>query len=85
MLKMWICSAGVSINRKATMTQDIQLAWLNIARRLQSAAATQQGAAVIEVKVVVNGTQPLYWTEPKVMRIEPRARRDEIIRLIVDN
>jgi len=67
------------------MTQDIQLAWLNIARRLQSAAAQSQGAAVIEIKIVANGTQPLYWTEPKITKIEPKAKCDEIIRLIVDN
>ena len=67
------------------MTQDIQSAWLNIARRLQSAAATQQGAAIITIKIVVNGTQPIYWTEPEVKKIEPKARCDEIIRLIVDN
>lgn len=65
------------------MTQDIQLAWLNVARRLQAAASTQGGAAVISVHIIVSGAHPVFWTEPEVVKLEPKARAETIIEAIL--
>ena len=66
------------------MIDDIQPAWLNVARRLQSAMAKQDGAAIISVKIVVSGINPVFWTEPEVVKLEPKAKGAEIIKFILD-
>ena len=66
------------------MTQDIRPEWLNVARRLQAAASQQQGAAVISVRIVVSGISPVCWTEPEVIKLEPKAKGAEIIKLILN-
>ena len=66
------------------MIDDLQPIWLNVARRLQSAAAKQDGAAIISVKIVVSGVNPVFWTEPEVVKLEPKARSETIIKTILD-
>ena len=66
------------------MIDDIQPAWLNVARRLQSAAAKQEGAAVISVQIIVSGVNPVFWTEPEIVKLEPKAKGAEIIKFILD-
>jgi len=66
------------------MIDDIQSAWLNVARRLQASAAKQDGTAIISVKIVVSGVNPVFWTEPEVVKLEPKARAETIIRTILE-
>jgi len=66
------------------MIDDLQPAWLNVARRLQSAAAKQDGTAIISVKIVVSGVNPVFWTEPEIVKLEPKAKGAEIIKFILD-
>ena len=48
--------------------------WLNVARRLQSCARTeQQGYAVVSMSVICEEGKPLLWSDPRVTRIEPLA------------
>lgn len=57
--------------------QDLQKRYLSLARRIQSAAMSQRGVAIVTVKVVVDaGGTPTFWTEPQVTKIEPCTNED---------
>lgn len=71
------------------LTQDIKPEWkdwLNLARRLQSVAKSQEGLAIAKFWVVLqaDGT-PLLWTSPEVTYLEPKRRVDpEQMKLLFD-
>lgn len=64
--------------------QDLHPGWLNVARRLQAASAQQQGAAIITVRIIVDGTNPICWLEPEIIKLEPKARASEIIKYLTE-
>ena len=68
------------------MPQDIKhYDWLNIIRSMQSEASKNNGLAVIEMKVMVDGSgKPVFWTEPKMTKIEPWRRAQIIIDLLTE-
>jgi len=47
--------------------------WLDVARRLRSVASTGTCSAIRIVIITDCYGMPIHWTEPKVMKIEPRA------------
>lgn len=52
--------------------------WLNVIRRYQSAARQQDagGVALITISVLVNAeSYPLWWTSPRVLKLEPKSSR----------
>jgi hypothetical protein len=52
--------------------------WLNVVRRCQAAARQQDagGVALITISVLVNAeSYPLWWTSPKVLKLEPKSGR----------
>ena len=47
--------------------------WWSVIRRVQSVGANLSGNAVILVKVVLNAqAQPVCWTTPEILHIEPK-------------
>ncbi len=47
--------------------------WLNLVRRLEQLAMSQQGHAILHITVVVNNHGvPLVWTTPQMTLIEPK-------------
>ncbi len=55
-----------------TTLEDIKPVWLNVIRRLQSVARTD-GFAVLSIRILVNAAgDPVYWTEPKRTKLEPK-------------
>lgn len=66
---------------KATLVfHDLQSQWLNIVRRLQGLARTQQGIALISVSVLVDAENNLYqWTTPEMRCFEPKASADQLL------
>lgn len=64
------------------LTEDVERDWLNVLRRLQSVAKTE-GFAVITISVLVDRDgRPKAWSEPRLSKIEPSRRADEIIYLL---
>jgi hypothetical protein len=58
----------------AGLTDDIKSPWLNVLRRLQSALSGQQGYAIVSIDVVVDESNaPVFWSEPRVVKLEPKA------------
>lgn len=58
---------------------DLKKEWLSVARRMQSIASSE-GLSLISISVLVNSSGvPIFWSEPKKILIEPRAKAGEII------
>ena len=57
------------------VTQDIKSSnWLNIIRRLQSSLHGQQGYAIVSIDIIVDeANNPVCWSEPRVIKLEPKA------------
>lgn len=59
--------------------KDIRHGWLNVARRLQSAARKTSGYAILDIRVLVDGTgnpveqngNPILWSSPVIFKLEP--------------
>jgi hypothetical protein len=66
------------------MTDDIQAAWKNIARRLQSiACGKNNGIAVLTIRIAIDEWgNPIAWSEPEMTRIEPKRAADDLMRLL---
>lgn len=60
---------------------DISKKWMNIVRRLRSAARGQRGVAFIKVIVMVDSNgEPLMWTDPRMTLMEPKFAAEEVMR-----
>jgi hypothetical protein len=58
---------------------DLKKEWLNVARRMQSIASSE-GLSIVSISVLVNSCGiPIFWSEPKKILIEPRAKAGDII------
>jgi len=56
-------------------TADLKACWFNVIRRLQAAVASNRGFAIISIQIVVNETgEPVFWTEPGMVKLEPQGR-----------
>lgn len=65
------------------MIQDLRKQWLNVARRLQSAASHNRGAAVLHTRIIVDeSSNPIGWNEPEVLRIEPVSHAANLLNMI---
>jgi hypothetical protein len=54
--------------------RDIKRGWLNVARRLQSVACTEnRGCAFMRIDVLVQGDEPVFWFPPTIKKFEPRG------------
>lgn len=74
---------GMEINRP----EDIRPQWWNyflkIIRRLQSVSRQNEGYAIIGLLAVVNSDgNPIFYTSPRVIRLEPK--RDVIFDILKD-
>jgi hypothetical protein len=58
---------------------DVKPVWFNLVRRMQSTVATNHGAAILTVHVVMEDDIPKFWFSPTVKFIEPKAKMEEII------
>ena len=47
--------------------------WRDLILRLQQLTRNDQGAAVLEIRILCIRGQPAYWFEPQKRRIEPAA------------
>lgn len=65
---------------------DIRPAWFAPIRRLQSAARAAQkenGIAIVTIKILVNSQgDPIQWTQPDVVLLQPWRDKDAILRLL---
>ena len=74
-----------NISTTITLTSDVKPQWLNVIRRLQSACHGNQGYAVLSIRVLVNGMgEPVCWTEPMRVKVEPRSANLETL-LVLTN
>jgi len=66
--------------------QDIKhYDWLNIIRSIQSEASKNNGLAIIEIRILIDGDgKPVSWTEPRMTKIEPWRRAQVVIDLLTD-
>lgn len=68
------------------LPDDIQSSWLNVVRRLQSAAEDGRGNyTIVSIHILVdkNGN-PRLWTLPKGRMIEPRGSVDRFLTIFAD-
>jgi hypothetical protein len=69
-----ITSTIPSANVEYNITDDIKPQWLNVVRRLQSACYGNQGLAILSIRVLVDaGGEPILWTEPTRVKLEPKS------------
>lgn len=69
-------------NTPATLAflQDLKPGWLNIARRMQQVAKTQQGLAIMRVTVIVDETgAPIQWLSPELHLFEPKSGKAQFL------
>ena len=55
-----------------TPKNTIKPAWRNLFLRAQSATRSHDGIAFMQLLVVCKDGNPLFWAEPKVVKIEPK-------------
>lgn len=69
------------------MPQDIKhYDWINLIRSMQSKASKNNGLAVINVRVLIDGNgKPLSWSEPKIDKVEPWGRAQDVLDLLTEN
>ena len=62
------------------LTDDVKPQWLNVIRRLQAACHGNQGLAVLSIRVLVDAEgEPLLWTEPTRVKLEPKSAKLETL------
>lgn len=62
---------------------DIKPAWFNPIRRLQSVAAKSSGMAIVTMKFLVNEQgEPVQWTDPTIVYLEPKRDTKTILDLL---
>jgi hypothetical protein len=62
---------------------DIKPAWFNPIRRLQSVAARSSGMAIVTMKFLVNDQgEPVQWTDPTIVFLEPKRDTKTILDLL---
>jgi len=67
------------------ITDDIKPQWLNVIRRLQSACYGNQGLAVLSIRVLVDSEgEPVLWTEPTRVKLEPKSAGLEMLLNLTD-
>lgn len=48
-------------------------------------ACRQKGLAILSVRVVVSGDgEPVFWTEPEMLKLEPISHSEQIIAIMLD-
>jgi len=47
--------------------------WRDFMLRCEQATRRDQGATIIEIKALLIRGEPVYWSEPKITKIEPAA------------
>jgi hypothetical protein len=65
-----------------TSTSDIKhfSSWLRIVRALQAASCSQQGLAVVKIVIMVNDDgEPIAYSKPKGIILEPKSRKEEFL------
>lgn len=67
----------------ASPITDIRPQWLNVARRIQSAACRQNGIAVVTIKVIVGADgNPILYEEPTLVKIEPVSQAHRLLEIL---
>ena len=62
---------------------DVKPEWLNPIRRLQSVAQKSNGMAIITMRFVVNEEGlPVQWSDPTMVKLEPKRDRNTILDLL---
>lgn len=46
--------------------------WMNLLKRMQSATRTHDGICMMQMQIIVRDGTPLFWAEPKVVKLEPK-------------
>ena len=68
-----------------SLTDDIKPQWLNVVRRLQSACYGNQGLAVLSIRVLVDAEgEPICWTAPARVKLEPKSTGLDTVLLLAD-
>lgn len=61
------------------LPSDIHPRWLDLIRKIRSLCDDNNGNAIVQVNILVNANdEPVLWTVPRVVKIEPR-RSSEVI------
>ncbi len=59
--------------------------WLNLVRRLEQLAMSQNGHAIVRIAVVVDSSgKPLVWLTPKMDLIEPKDASQDFLDILVN-
>lgn len=62
------------------LPNGVQREWFDIARRLQLAARQANGPAILTITILVGERYlPAAWSEPEVVKLEPKLRVNDAI------
>ena len=64
---------------------DIKTPWLSVLRSMQAQGRSQRGIAVMNITIVINSEGlPLWWTTPRLTKLEPKSQADQIVEFLKD-
>ena len=67
------------------MCEDIRPKWRNVARRMQAATSGNNGIAVVTISVVVDQDgNPLVWSPPKCVKLEPKSLASDTLQVLIE-
>lgn len=62
------------------LPNGVQREWFDIARRLQLAARQANGPAIVTIQILIGERYlPAAWSEPEVVKLEPKLRVNDAI------
>lgn len=62
---------------------DVSPRWLDLIRKVMAEAKSNNGNAIVHVNILMNEHgEPVIWTTPTVVKIEPRRSSDLIAQLL---
>lgn len=64
--------------------KDIKRGWRQVARRLQEFCSHAKGRSkFVSITIAVDAdNNPIFWYEPTMKRVEPKMRREQLLRLL---
>lgn len=69
------------MTQSARSVSHIKQSWFPLIARLQAKAHEHNSCAIVSVSFLVDDNgEVLFYTEPAVARIEPRSKRDNVLR-----
>lgn len=65
--------------KKSSLPQDIRPEWFNPIRSAQATCTQNNGLAILTMRVLVSGNEPIVWLSPELELIEPKRVAKNVV------